>query len=144
MLVASQREGRGSGSALGVLLPPFHIHRPLPSYCDVAQARRYFASSISDVSTSEMSVNFYQTTRRNIPEDSNLHTHLISIAKIRRLWYLRINLSLVLNDVPRHADIWGRGGITLRILNFGTNGGYLLASRLGRFAPEEGNPVATR
>jgi hypothetical protein len=26
------------------------------------------------VSTSEMSVNFYQTTRRNIPEDSRLHT----------------------------------------------------------------------
>jgi hypothetical protein len=27
------------------------------------------------VSTSEMSVNFYQTTWRNIPEDSHLHTH---------------------------------------------------------------------
>jgi hypothetical protein len=26
------------------------------------------------VSTSEMSVNFYQNTRRNIPEDSRLHT----------------------------------------------------------------------
>jgi hypothetical protein len=26
------------------------------------------------VSTSEASVNFYQTTRSNIPEDSNLHT----------------------------------------------------------------------
>jgi hypothetical protein len=26
------------------------------------------------VSTSETSVNIYQTTRRNIPEDSNLHT----------------------------------------------------------------------
>jgi hypothetical protein len=25
-------------------------------------------------STSETSVNFYQTTRRNIPENSNLHT----------------------------------------------------------------------
>jgi hypothetical protein len=25
-------------------------------------------------STSEMSVNFYQTTRRNNPEDSHLHT----------------------------------------------------------------------
>jgi glycyl-tRNA synthetase alpha subunit len=27
------------------------------------------------VSTSETSVNFYQTTRGNIPEDSHLHTH---------------------------------------------------------------------
>jgi hypothetical protein len=26
------------------------------------------------VSTSEMSVNFYQATRHNIPEDSHLHT----------------------------------------------------------------------
>jgi hypothetical protein len=26
------------------------------------------------VSTSEMSVSFYQTTRRNIPEDSHVHT----------------------------------------------------------------------
>jgi hypothetical protein len=26
------------------------------------------------VSTSQTSVNFYQTTRRNIPEDSHLHT----------------------------------------------------------------------
>jgi hypothetical protein len=29
----------------------------------------------SEASTSETSVNFYQTTRRNIPEDSHLHTH---------------------------------------------------------------------
>jgi hypothetical protein len=27
------------------------------------------------VSTSEMSVKFYENTRRNIPEDSYLHTH---------------------------------------------------------------------
>jgi hypothetical protein len=27
------------------------------------------------VSTSETSVNFYETTRRNILEDSHLHTH---------------------------------------------------------------------
>jgi hypothetical protein len=40
---------------------------------------RHTASIIREmvmaVSTSEMSVNFYQTTRRNIPEDSHLHTH---------------------------------------------------------------------
>jgi hypothetical protein len=28
-------------------------------------------------STSETSVNFYQTTRRNIPEDSRLQFHLV-------------------------------------------------------------------
>jgi hypothetical protein len=28
-------------------------------------------------STTEMSVNFYQTTRRNIPEDSHLHTRSV-------------------------------------------------------------------
>jgi hypothetical protein len=28
---------------------------------------------IEAVSTSEKSVNFYQTTRRNIPEDSHIH-----------------------------------------------------------------------
>jgi hypothetical protein len=26
-------------------------------------------------STSEMSINFYQATQRNTPEDSHLHTH---------------------------------------------------------------------
>jgi hypothetical protein len=31
---------------------------------------------IEAVSTSETSVNFYQTTRRNIPEDSHLHTRM--------------------------------------------------------------------
>jgi hypothetical protein len=33
------------------------------------------ASIMRAISTSEMSVNFYQTARRNIPEDSHLHTH---------------------------------------------------------------------
>jgi hypothetical protein len=33
------------------------------------------------VSTAEMSVNIYQTTRRNIPEDSHLHTlYLFSVS----------------------------------------------------------------
>jgi hypothetical protein len=30
---------------------------------------------IETANTPETSVNFYQTTRRNIPEDSHLHTH---------------------------------------------------------------------
>jgi hypothetical protein len=38
------------------------------------------------VSTSETSVNFYQTTRRNIPEDSHLH-ELFSLRVMRRKFY---------------------------------------------------------
>jgi hypothetical protein len=36
--------------------------------------RALIALQMEAVSTSETSVNFYQTTRRNIPEDSHLHT----------------------------------------------------------------------
>jgi hypothetical protein len=32
------------------------------------------ALMMAAVSTSETSINFYQTTRRNVPEDSHLHT----------------------------------------------------------------------
>jgi hypothetical protein len=35
-------------------------------------------------STSEMSVNFYQTTRRNNPEDSHLHTRRLEDLKSHR------------------------------------------------------------
>jgi hypothetical protein len=35
---------------------------------------RTIALMMEAASTSEMSVNFYQTTRRNNPEDSHLHT----------------------------------------------------------------------
>jgi hypothetical protein len=35
------------------------------------------AMMMQAVSTSETSVNFYQNTRRNIPEDTNLHNHLV-------------------------------------------------------------------
>jgi hypothetical protein len=36
------------------------------------------ALMIEAVSTSETSVNFNQTARRNNPEDSHLHTHLLN------------------------------------------------------------------
>jgi hypothetical protein len=36
-------------------------------------------------STSEMLVNFYQTTRRNNPEDSHLHTHHLENLKSHKL-----------------------------------------------------------
>jgi hypothetical protein len=35
--------------------------------------RAIIALMMEAVSTSEMSVNFYETTRRNIPEDGHLH-----------------------------------------------------------------------
>jgi hypothetical protein len=35
---------------------------------------RLIALMMEAASTSETSVNFYQTTRRNIPEDTHLHT----------------------------------------------------------------------
>jgi hypothetical protein len=37
-------------------------------------------------STSETSVNFYQTTPRNIPEDSHLYTHTVKV-KVNNLIY---------------------------------------------------------
>jgi hypothetical protein len=42
------------------------------SHVEIAQ--RFRAMMMEAVGTSETSVNFYQTTRRNIPEDSHLHT----------------------------------------------------------------------
>jgi hypothetical protein len=36
--------------------------------------RRFIALMVEAASTSDTSVNVYQTTRRNIPEDSYLHT----------------------------------------------------------------------
>jgi hypothetical protein len=44
--------------------------------------------AIVQASTSETSVNFYQTTRRNIPEDSHLHTHRRENLKSRHYFYL--------------------------------------------------------
>jgi hypothetical protein len=38
------------------------------------------------VSTSETSVNFYETTRRNIPEDSHLYTRRRENLKSRRVY----------------------------------------------------------
>jgi hypothetical protein len=48
----------------------------------VAQRRRWLSSGMMEaVSTSETSVNLYQTTRRNIPEDSHLHTRYLENLK---------------------------------------------------------------
>jgi hypothetical protein len=47
--------------------------------CSLAEVNRRFRGAVialmmKAASTSEMSANFYQTTRRNILEDSHLHT----------------------------------------------------------------------
>jgi hypothetical protein len=40
------------------------------------------ALMMEGVTTSETSVNFYETIRRNIPEDSNFHTTILSICTV--------------------------------------------------------------
>jgi hypothetical protein len=47
--------------------------RGMTVFWDVAQCRA-IALMMEAAGTSETSVNFYKTTRRNIPEDSHLHT----------------------------------------------------------------------
>jgi hypothetical protein len=47
------------------------------------------------VSTSETSVNFYETTRCNIPEDSHIHTHCRENLKSQTEDYLPISFFLV-------------------------------------------------
>jgi len=48
----------------------------------------------------------------------------------------------VLNYVPYHEDVFGSGGITPHILDICANGGEMLASRPGRFAPWEIPPLS--
>jgi hypothetical protein len=58
-------------------------------------------------STFEMSVNFYQTTRRNIPDDSHLHTrrrenlksHLVNLYGEAALYCVRRLKALRLKDL---------------------------------------------
>jgi hypothetical protein len=45
---------------------------------DVFWVAAIIAMMTEAASTSETSVNFHYTTRRNIPEDSHLHSHLES------------------------------------------------------------------
>jgi hypothetical protein len=81
-------------------------------------------------STSEMSVNFYQTTRRSIPEDchtrcrENLRFHLPFSAHIILL------LDVKCKAVPLHAmeAHWGEEVQLLLILNFGTRCGWVVST----------------
>jgi hypothetical protein len=64
---AEVRGVRGNDSAQGVL-PPCPFHLPFPSYCDVAQARRYFASIIATNLTEniDLSLPFHTLLSRGI------------------------------------------------------------------------------
>jgi membrane-bound lytic murein transglycosylase MltF len=48
--------------------------KPATNRLRYGTARAMIALMMEAVRSSETSVNFYQTTRRNIPEDSHLHT----------------------------------------------------------------------
>jgi hypothetical protein len=50
--------------------------------CIKASSERLVAKVIEAVTTSETSVSIYQTTRRNIPEDSHLDITLINSSDI--------------------------------------------------------------
>jgi hypothetical protein len=52
--VRGTRRRLPNNSAYGILLPPCPFHLPCSSYCDVAQAQRYFASSIQSYSFSHV------------------------------------------------------------------------------------------
>jgi hypothetical protein len=68
--------------------------------------RRVIALMMQAVSTSETSVNFYQTTRRNIPEDSHLHHHLLLLLCKHK------HINMIVNcPATRHGGFGGGGGI---------------------------------
>jgi hypothetical protein len=46
----------------------------------------------------------------------------------------------VLNQAPRHKDVWGSGGIAPPLLTSALDGGEWSASRPGRFIPGERPP----
>jgi hypothetical protein len=83
-------------TALSMKMAVFWVLAP----CSLAEIYRRFrgawlpASSglialmIEAVNTSETSVNFYQTTRRNNPEDSHLHTQRRENLKSHLLLYI--------------------------------------------------------
>jgi hypothetical protein len=50
------------------------------------------------VSTSETSVNFYETTRRNIPEDNHVHTHHRANVSLTQIFMFAITSTPVLRS----------------------------------------------
>jgi hypothetical protein len=57
----------------GALCSLVEVYRRFRGPCCLHHQGDECALMMEAASTTEMSVNFYQTTRRNIPEDSHLH-----------------------------------------------------------------------
>jgi hypothetical protein len=80
-LVAYKNQAYSNLGFLYKLANTFLVFNSNTVYCSIIFANRIkntvmmmIALTMEAVSTSETSANFYQTARRNIPEDSYLHT----------------------------------------------------------------------
>jgi hypothetical protein len=61
--------------------------------CSLVEVETLIALMMEAASTSETSVNFYQTTRRNIPKDSNLHSRRSENLKSRnQLLFIQLTI----------------------------------------------------
>jgi hypothetical protein len=82
---------------------PEDIFWDVATYSMVETNRRYIALMMVAINASETSVNFYQSTRRSIPEDSNLNTrrrenlkyhqfssHISYFPRNGRQWYQQV------------------------------------------------------
>jgi hypothetical protein len=56
--------------------------------CHAASRNKLMTLMMEEASTSETSVNFYETTAHNIPEGNHLHTVIISLNSINRLTFV--------------------------------------------------------
>jgi hypothetical protein len=97
------------------------------SLVEVYRRLRAITLTMEAASTSETSVNFYQTTLRNIPEDSDLHTrsreNLKSLLVIFKMYKSQGGYQgkVVRCLTKYHAmQVWLSGGIAPRILNLCT------------------------
>jgi hypothetical protein len=74
-----------------------------------AKARLIIALTMEAASTSETSVNFYQTTRRNNPEDNHLKTLHVSITKISWLTLFRELIAVYSDNHTQHINtLWAK------------------------------------
>jgi hypothetical protein len=75
-------------------------------FWDVAPCSPVIALKMEAVNTSETSVNIYQTTRRNIPEDSHLHTRLRENPKSHQIFnsFNMLSCFLVLTLLSSFSD----------------------------------------
>jgi hypothetical protein len=94
------------------------------------------ALMMETVSTSGASVSFYQTTRRNIPEDSNLHTRRREDLKSHKLSVPQKEWKSKTYYSPKHGNVQGYKHTT-RSLQYGArfveNGSPNVAIKLSAF-----------